>query len=88
MLEAERIRLEPCGCHVDAPTGVLTAACERHGSPGDVPLRCRLCGHEARVAWTEVTWDRRCPRCTTGRLLRVDPRTAAREGVRPRNTRP
>lgn len=25
-----RQRLEPCGCHVDAPTGLITAFCRQH----------------------------------------------------------
>lgn len=30
----ERQRLEPCGCHVDAPTGLVTCFCKAHDPDG------------------------------------------------------
>jgi DNA-directed RNA polymerase subunit RPC12/RpoP len=59
---------------------------EEGWSVSDLLLRCSFCGHEEWRPWTEATDRERCPRCTTGRMLRADPRLG--EGVRPRNTGP
>lgn len=44
----------------------------------EVRLRCTVCGYEEMRPWTAVTWGERCPRCMTGRLLRVWPMAGSR----------
>lgn len=39
MHEEERIALEPCGCHVDKPTGLITLFCRKHNPE---PTQCTI----------------------------------------------
>jgi hypothetical protein len=73
---ADRIALEPCGCHTDKPTGIVTSYCLDHQP-------CAECGATG-VRWCNAAGHWICDKCAGKHEARAyQPKTGERCGCRP-----